>query len=125
MLGLFILVLAVTGIVRMARSRGASPVLFGIVAVVGFLIVRGIAAAVLQQRQFPTGGPLLAALIVGNLAPWGWLLAVAWFVRFRIGTATRGPSGSWMCPECRCLNRDYALKCDTCGAPYRAPSIAN
>ncbi len=52
MLGLFVLVLSLVGIVRMARTRGASPWLYGLLAGVGWLVVGNFVSGLLAGLGF-------------------------------------------------------------------------
>lgn len=118
MIGLFVLALALTGIVRLARTRGGSPWLYGLVAGIGWLVLGILTSGILSSLGFQTGiGPLVATL-VATIVPWAFVGCVALYVRFRVGGKTEGPSGSWSCPNCRSLNQAYAMKCDSCGEPF-------
>jgi hypothetical protein len=123
MIELFALVLVLTGIVRMARTRGASPWLYGLTAGIGWFVV-GVFVTVV------VGGVLVALGYEGNgitgftmrlsasVSQWLWVGLVALHVRYRVGRGVEGPSGSWSCQSCRSINQSYALKCDTCGAAF-------
>jgi len=119
-MGLFVLVLSLVGIARMARTRGGSPWLFGLLAGVGWFVLGILAANALALLGFgsPAGGLTLGATLVATLVPWLWIGAVALYVRFRVGAGVESPSGSWSCPRCRSLNQSYALRCDSCGEAF-------
>jgi hypothetical protein len=52
MLGLFVLALSVTGIARMAKTRGASSWRYGLLAGVGWFVVGVLTAALLPSLGF-------------------------------------------------------------------------
>jgi hypothetical protein len=129
----FVLVLALTAIVRMARTRGASPWLYGLTAGAGGLVVAVATAAVVHVALFGPSWPPEAEVIVfddgdpvsdfgvrlaASVSLWLWMGLVALYVRYRVGRGVASPSGSWSCPNCRSINQSYALKCDTCGEAF-------
>ena len=124
MIGLFVLILALVGIVRMARTRGASPWLYGLVAGLGWLVMSFVAGAVVAAvfivfgYEPEDGRVLFGVQLAGGVAAWLWVGGVALYVRYRVGRGVEGPSGSWSCPNCRSINQSYALKCDTCGEAF-------
>jgi TM2 domain-containing membrane protein YozV len=118
MIGLFVLVLSITGIVRMARTRGGSPWLYGLIAAIGWLALGVLTGAILGGIGFQSGVGRLGTTLVATMVPWAYVGLVALYVRFRVGKGTEGPSGSWSCPHCRSLNQGYALKCDSCGEAF-------
>jgi hypothetical protein len=118
MIGLFVLVLSLTGIARMARTRGGSPWLYGLVAGIGWFVLGILTSGILGGIGFQTGIGRLVATLVATIVPWAFVGFVALYVRFRVGGETEGPSGSWSCPNCRSLNQGYALRCDSCGEPF-------
>jgi hypothetical protein len=120
MIGLFVLVLSLTGIVRMARTRGGSPWLYGLMAGVGWLVIGVLTGAILAGSGFQSGSGRLGTALVATVVPWAYVGLVALYVRFRVGNGTEGPSGSWSCPHCRSLNQGYALKCDSCGEAFQS-----
>jgi hypothetical protein len=120
MIGLFLLFLAVTGIARMARTRGASSWPYGVIAGVGWFVIGVLAAVLLPALGFEsrTGELSNGGTFIATILPWAFIGLVALYVRFRIGRGVEGPTGSWTCRDCRTLNQNYALKCDSCGAPF-------
>ena len=117
---LFVLVLALVGVARVARTRGASPWLYGIVAIVGFFVVGALVAAALASLGYvsSTGGLTLWATLATSVAQWSWIGLVLLYVRFGIGRTVEGPTGAWSCPNCHSVNQSYALKCDSCGQVF-------
>lgn len=119
-MGLFVLVLSLVGIVRMARTRGGSSWLFGLLAGVGWFVLGILVANVLALLGFvsPAGNLTFGATLVATVVPWLWIGLVALYVRFGVGRNLESPSGSWSCPGCRSINQRYALKCDSCGEAF-------
>jgi hypothetical protein len=112
------LIFAVGWIARMARIRGASPWLFGGLALAGWLTPFFLGNTLAQQLRGSSGGTLMAAEILFYFAPWALLGVVALYVRFIPGRQRPQPFGRWTCPECHWLNAAGALQCDACQAPY-------
>jgi hypothetical protein len=70
MLGLFVLALSVTGVARMARTRGASSWRYGLLAGTGWLVVGVLTAALLPGLGFTSstgdltnGGTFIATVV--------------------------------------------------------------
>ncbi len=122
MIGLFLLALSVTGIARMAKTRGASSWRYGLLAGVGWFVIGVLAAALLPGLGFgsDTGELTNGGTFIATVVPWAFMGLVALYVRFRIGRGIEGPTGSWSCPDCHTLNQSYALKCESCGQPFVA-----
>jgi hypothetical protein len=120
MLGLFVLALSVTGIARMAKTRGASSWRYGLLAGVGWFVVGVLTAVLLPSLGFgsSTGELTNGGTFIATVVPWAYVGLVALYVRFRIGRGVEGPSGSWSCPHCHTLNQSYALKCESCGESF-------
>ncbi|HEU5256837.1 MAG TPA: hypothetical protein VFU28_12650 [Vicinamibacterales bacterium] len=118
-MGLFILVVAVVGIVRMARTRGASPWLFGGVAVLGWLAGSVLGGRLLQAASVEdVRRTRLVLEAAAYLTPWVLLASVVLYVRFIPGRKRLQPEGRWSCVACGWLNADYALECEACHAPF-------
>jgi hypothetical protein len=111
MIEIFLLIGAVSGIASFARGRGGSPWLWGTVAVLGYVFTLLVGSA-LTRSQYPFAIAVVA---------WGWIGGVALYTRFMLARGRGGPSGSWTCPECKVLNRSYAVLCEACGEPYVEP----
>lgn len=110
MLEIFGLLIAVGGIVTLARGRGASPVLAGGVAVGGWVLIAIVGGLLFGSRD----GGLWPAL-----AAWAWVGAVALFVRFAVGAGRPKPDGKWSCSDCHYLNNSSSVVCEACGRPWR------
>jgi len=87
MIGLFVLVVAVVGITRMAKTRGASPWLYGLAVVFGWLAIGTLLTVFLAALGFnrPSGGLTPGASLFAAAVAWGYVGAVAAYVRFRVG----------------------------------------
>ena len=109
MIEILLLIGAVGAISSFARGRGGSPRAWGALAAFGYV-------ATLLIGSIVTSGQSPFAVAI---AAWGWIGAIAVYTRFVLGQGQNGPSGSWSCPECKVMNRSYALQCDACGQPYR------
>jgi len=118
MFEIIFLIVVVSAIANFARGRGGSPVLWGILAVCGYLgFMWGLALAL--------GFAGIRDSILPLVAGWGWLGAVALWTRFGLGMSKDKPDGMWNCPNCRMLNQHYAVVCEACQTPYsRKPSNA-
>ena len=120
-MGVFILVVAVVGIVRMARARGASPWLFGGVAVFVWLAASAVSGQLLRAATVQAApGIRMAMEASAYLAPWVALAFVVLYVRFVPGRKRTQPEGRWSCSTCGWLNAEYALQCEACGAAFLA-----
>jgi hypothetical protein len=110
---IIVLIVVVSAIANFARGRGGSPAVWGVIAVVGYLgFIWGLALAL--------GVAGINGSVLPLVAGWGWLGAVALWVRFGLGRGKEKPSGMWNCPNCRMLNQHYAVICEACQTPYAA-----
>jgi len=119
----FLFFLAIGGIVRVARTRGATPWVWGLLAASSFILL-SLAGGVLRQAadELPPSGARAALLAVVVIAPWIPVALVALYVRFVVGRGSDGPYGRWTCPGCRSINESYALKCESCGVRFQHPT---
>lgn len=106
-IGLFI---AVGGIVALSRGRGASPVLMGIVAVAGWVVIE-------YGGMFFVHGPDSAYPLM--IVAWAWIGLVAIYVRFVVGARRPKPDSKWNCPNCRYLNNASSVICEACQQPWQ------
>ena len=119
MIGIIILISVVATIARMAKTRGASPWLFGLLAVIGWIAPFALGPALARSLVQGYGGGVLMPVELGiDFAPWVWLALVALYVRFVPGRQRVQPSGKWSCPNCHWLNAASALNCEACKTPY-------
>lgn len=102
--------IAVTGIATFARGRGASPMVAGAVAVVGYVLLRFGGGFVLRNED-DTLWLLVAA--------WAWIALVAGFFRFVVGASRPKPDGKWSCSNCHFLNNASSVICEACKEPWR------
>jgi hypothetical protein len=99
------------GIVRMARTRGASPWLYGLAAGLGWLFMSFIAGLVVAAvfialgYEPEDGRVLFGVQLGGGVGAWLWVGLVAVCVRYGVGRGAEGPSGSWSCQNCRLINQ--------------------
>jgi len=110
------LVIAVTAITALARGRGASPVIAGTVAVLGWVLLRFGALLFVRGESAP---------FVLLLASWAWIAAVAGFVRFVVGGGKPKPDSKWYCPNCRYLNNASSIICKACQQPWQSNDMAS
>jgi hypothetical protein len=109
MLEILGLAIAVTAISGLARGRGAPPVLVGIVAVSGFVLIEFVG------RFFVAGQDAWALMILA----WAWIAAVAGYVRFVVGARMKKPDSKWNCSSCRYLNNSSSVICEACQQPWQ------
>lgn len=110
MILLVFLIIGISTIAAIARGRGASPWLWGLVALTGFFVVGALLARVVTS-------PFMALL--ANLGPFAWLALLALCLRFGLGRGGPQPQGKWSCPNCHWLNADYDILCGACKEPYK------
>ena len=106
------LLIAVGGIVTLARGRGASPMVAGTVAVAGWATIE-----IGGSLFIPPSDNVLVWLMV---AAWAWIGAVALFVRFVVGASRSKPDSKWNCSNCRYLNSSSSVICEACGTPWKS-----
>ena len=105
------LMFALAAMAGVARGRGASPVLTVGAAVIGFFLI-DIAGSLLVPSSY--------APFAARLCAWGWVGAVAGFVRFVVGSGRPSPTGSWICTNCSFTNAQHANLCEACRQPWAA-----
>ena len=128
MMQIFVLVLAIGWIARIARTRDVSPWLFGSVTVLGFLVIPVVVAALVAALFIGQRGATsvrgvngLAAGLLIEGARWLWVGAIALYVSKVPGREKTQPAGRSSCRGCGWLNDAASLKCDACGNPYNEP----
>ena len=124
MLEIALLIAATAGIAAFARGRGGKPWLWGTLTVVGYFLVPFLvsffaAAFGANPLVIKENGQLLFFISAVS-----WVAAVAFCARFLLGRGYEKPSGMWSCPNCKYLNKQYAVVCEACRQPYgkSAPS---
>ena len=117
------LIFAIVGIGVLATKRGTSPVFWVVAAIIGILLFGYVIGPIVVGVDLVRNNvfPNLAVLIPSMLA-WIWVGALAIYVRFGIGAGQPQPRGMWTCPECKTLNQQSSLFCDSCGDPWPAGS---
>lgn len=103
------LLIAVGGIVTLARGRGASPVLAGAAAIAGWILIEIVGGLFASEDA-------RLWLMVGA---WAWIGAVAVFVRFAVGAGRPKPDGKWSCSDCHYLNNSSSIVCEACGHAWQ------
>lgn len=99
--------MAVGAIASLARGRGANPILWGTIAVVGYFawpFATAVVLAILKVRES----------IVPLVVAWMWFGALALFLRYGIGTRFAQPDTDWFCANCKTYNKKSAVMCDAC-----------
>src|SRR5215204_1390225 len=100
MFGLFLLIIAITGVGALARNRGGSAALWSSVAACGAALLGYVVGpflidtATVRENVLPN-----LASILPSAAMWAWIGLTAVFVRFGLGYGRPGPKGMWTCPE--------------------------
>jgi len=120
MLGIFeiaLLIASISAIATIARRRGSDTVLWGGLALGGYLLIT-FGGGVLALHFFSPDD----AKLYSEIAGWFWIGAMFLLVRFAIGATKAKPDGMWNCPDCRYLNAANAIVCEACGKPYTASS---
>lgn len=109
MIEIIVLIIATGAIASLARGRGGKPVLWGTIAVAGYIVTElGTAFVIfaLTKDRTPSMVPLVAA--------WAWMGAVAVFLRFGMGSHLGQPESDWFCANCKTYNKKSAVMCDAC-----------
>ena len=106
------LIAAISAVVTISRRRGTDVVLWGGLALGGYLIFSIAGAAVLRVRHLDD------YLVFAEVAGWLWIGAIFLYVRFGVGASKPKSWGMWTCAECKYLNAANAIVCEACGKPY-------
>lgn len=109
------LIIVVGGIATLARGRGASPILMGVIAVAGFILIEFGGSYFIPAEEDH---------VFVEVAAWAWIAVVAGFVRFVIGAGRPKPDGKWNCSNCNYLNNASSVICEACQQPWRAREAA-
>jgi|SRR5258706_448317 len=115
MLEILGLVIAVTAIAAVARGRGASPVLTGVITVVGYVLLKFGSVLALPRGD----NRAFIALVSG----WIWVALVFGYVRFVVGARLPKPDSKWNCSNCRYLNESSSVICEACQQPWKAERV--
>jgi len=116
MLEYAILTMAAVAAAGFGRARGGplAGALVGSAAVAGYFILRFALPGLVPSKTSDSD-------VVRFLLPWGWVVAALLFARFGLGRNKAKPGQQWNCPNCNSLNREFAVRCETCGQPYSPP----
>lgn len=106
------LIAAISAVVTMARRRGTDVVLWGGLALGGYLILSVLGAGILKIKQLDD------YLVFAEVAGWLWIGVIFLYVRFGIGASKPKSWGMWTCGECKYLNASNAIVCEACSKPY-------
>jgi len=123
MLGILLLILAAAGIGALAKRRGGSAVIWGLVAGTGVAIFNIVLRQAIVESEMVNRLmlPNLAVFVPG-IAAWVWLGLVALVVRFGVGSGIRQPAGMWTCSNCKTLNNESSIYCEACHTAWDQPS---
>lgn len=124
MLEIALLIAATAGIAAFARGRGGKPWLWGTLTVVGYFLVPffvRFVALKLVANPLDIGENSQLLFFTSAVS---WVATMAFCARFLLGRGYEKPSGMWSCPNCKYLNKQYAVICEACQQPYgtSAPS---
>ena len=110
---IFAIFVAVGAIATLARGRGASPVVMGSIAAVGWVLIKYGGLFFLRSGEYAY--PLM-------LAAWIWVALVGGYVRFVVGASRPKPDGRWNCANCRFFNEASSVICEACQQPWQPPA---
>ncbi len=109
------LIIAVIAVVGYARARGGRPVIWGIMAAGGYVIILFVTHWIASPSEREGSG------YAGTFLGWVWIVAILLFVRFGLGRRKLKPGAKWVCPRCTFLNSELAVVCEMCNEPYTEP----
>jgi len=112
MIEIFLMIGATSAIAAYARGRGGSPWFWGTVTVAGYILIQ-LASPVLLRSASREASPLL-----GMVLSWAWVGAVGLYTRFGLSAGKPEACMMWTCPNCKYLNRSYAVVCEACKQPF-------
>ncbi|PYT37659.1 MAG: hypothetical protein DMF52_01785 [Acidobacteria bacterium] len=116
MLEILVLIVALPVIAAIAKGRGASPWVAGLIALGGHVALPMLMVVLFGRTE----STLLTAMVVSYV----WLALVAAYYRFMVGKGRPQPTGIWSCKNCSYTNKPYALSCGACGKPWEsAPDV--
>ena len=109
--------MAVGAITSLARGRGGKPIVWGIIAVLGYLFWPFFTAVILAILK-------VQGSIVPLIVAWMWLGVLALFLRFGLGTQHAQPDTDWFCANCKTYNKRSAVMCDACKQTWESQQKA-
>ena len=124
MLEIALLIAAAAGIAAFARGRGGKPWLWGTLTVVGYFVVPFLIRFLVLKLSANPMNMRESDQLLFFISAVSWVAIVAFCARFLLGRGYEKPSGMWSCPNCKYLNKQYAVICEACQLPYgkSAPS---
>lgn len=124
MLEIALLIAAAAGIAAFARGRGGKPWLWGTLTVVGYFVVPFLIRFLVLKLSANPMNMRESGQLLFFISAVSWVAIVAFCARFLLGRGYEKPSGMWSCPNCKYLNKQYAVICEACQLPYgkSAPS---
>lgn len=117
-LPLVAIIAATAAIAALARARGADPVFWAGVTLLGAPVFSLLILLLVEYfGEYPSlVNPETAFYSIVSLG--AWFAVVALYVRFWVGHRRPNPHAMWSCPGCRYLNQPYAVICEACGQPF-------
>jgi hypothetical protein len=119
MVEIIFLISSTCGIAAYARGRGGNPLLWGAISVTGYLLILFAGGLVIGILRVPAESDARLLPLGASLA---WVGIIAFCARFLLGAGRKKPSGMWACPNCKYLNRHYAVICEACKHAYGQPT---
>ncbi len=121
MFEIVLLIVATSGIAALARTRGGQPWLWGMLMVAGYVIVPGIVSFFAVVFGADPNNIKVNAQLWFYVSAITWVAVLFFCARFVLGRGYAQPGGMWSCPNCKYLNKEYAVICEACQRPYRQP----
>jgi hypothetical protein len=117
-----VLFVAIAAISSFARARGGNALYWaGITA--GGCAVLALSVIFFSARIDPDLSTRDETAVYSYLGLAGaWLSVVTIYVWVFLGRKRVKPAGVWSCPNCKYLNKEYALVCEACQAPFENSS---
>lgn len=113
--GLFV---AIAAISSLARARGGNALYWAGITALGCAVL-AVSVMVFSARIDPDLSTRDETAVYSYLGLAGaWLALVTMYVWVFLGRKRAKPAGMWSCPNCKYLNKEYALVCEACEAPF-------
>ena len=114
--GLFV---AIAAISSFARARGGSASYCGGITALGCVLLT-LFVFLFAGRIDPDPSTRNETAMYCFLGLAGaWLALATVYVWIFVGRNRVKPSGMWSCPNCKYLNKEYALICEACGQSFQ------
>jgi hypothetical protein len=121
MFEIILLIAATGGIATLARARGGKPWLWGTLTVVGYFLVPFLVGFFVGAFSSDPKRVKESAQLLFFVSAVSWVAILAFCARFLLGRGYAKPDGMWSCPNCKYLNKEYAVICEACQQPWRRP----